>query len=143
MVRDLKISVGGLEELPGAVARILDVFPQGRIFCLYGELGAGKTTTIKQFCRALRVTDTVTSPSFAIVNEYAAEEGQRVYHFDLFRINKPEEVFDIGMDEYLSSGSYCFLEWPEKISGFLPDGVISITISRGEGEEEREMHIFQ
>lgn len=143
MARDLKIRIGSLDELPGAVIRILDAFPEGRIFCLYGELGAGKTTTIKQFCRELRVTDTVTSPSFAIINEYAASNGKRIYHFDLFRVNKPEEVFDIGMDEYLSSGSYCFLEWPEKIAGFLPEGVVNISIRRGEGEEEREMYVFQ
>ena len=85
-----------------------------RHFAFYGAMGAGKTKFIKALCRALGVAGTVTSPTFALVNEYNAGNNGMVYHFDFYRINKPEEVFDFGCEEYFASGGYCFVEWSEK-----------------------------
>ena len=85
-------------------------------------MGAGKTTIIKSICTALGATDTVTSPTFTLVNEYKTAAGRSLYHIDFYRIRKPEEVFDFGIEEYFDSGSFCFMEWPELIEDFLPPG---------------------
>lgn len=134
--------VDRISALRKVAAMILDAFPGERIFALTGELGAGKTTLIKVFCELLGVSDIVTSPTFAIINEYKAGNRERIFHFDFYRIDRLEEALDIGLEEYLSSGSYCFLEWPEKIMELLPAGFVRILISRGEGEEEREIEAF-
>lgn len=118
-----------LAELPGIARKILHFYPEERIFAFYGDLGAGKTTMIKELCRLLGVTQQVTSPSFAIVNEYDAGGIDLIYHFDFYRIKKLTEVLDIGYEEYLYSGNYCFLEWADKIEDLLPDQYLSITIS--------------
>ncbi len=101
--------------------KLLNAFPGKRVFAFYGEMGAGKTTLIKAVCKQMNVSDTVTSPTFSIVNEYQTEEGGIVYHFDFYRINKMEEAMDMGYEEYFFSGNYCFLEWPEKIENLLPE----------------------
>ncbi len=97
-------------------------------FAFYGTMGAGKTTFIKALCKALGVPGTVTSPTFALVNEYNAGNNGMIYHFDFYRINKPEEVFDFGCEEYFASGGYCFVEWPEKAEMALPADVCHVTI---------------
>ena len=111
-------------------------------FAFYGSMGAGKTTFIKALCKALGVTGTVTSPTFALVNEYNAGNNGMVYHFDFYRINKPEEVFDFGCEEYFASGGYCFVEWPEKAEIVLPSDICCVHIRELENTN-REVMIME
>lgn len=92
-------------------------------------MGAGKTTFIKAICQVMKVTDTVQSPTFSIINEYRTETGAPVFHFDFYRIKKIEEVYDIGYEDYIYSGNYCFLEWPELIEPLLPKDAVRVRIS--------------
>jgi tRNA threonylcarbamoyladenosine biosynthesis protein TsaE len=98
-------------------------------------MGAGKTTIIRSICTALGATDTVTSPTFTLVNEYKTTSGSPIYHIDFYRIKKAEEVFDFGIEEYFDSDSYCFMEWPELIENFLPPETVRVRISVGSNEE--------
>ena len=124
-----------LDELPDVAATILNHFSGHRVFATKGKMGAGKTTLIKAFCDVLGVKETVSSPTFALVNEYTDAQGESVFHFDFYRIKKTEEVFDIGYEEYFYSDHYCFVEWPELVEGLLPEGFVTIEISVGENEE--------
>ena len=117
-----------IHSLDTAASQILNTYSGHRIFAFYGEMGAGKTTFIKAFCRKLNVKDIVNSPTFAIVNEYLNTKGESVYHFDFYRLKKESEAIDIGYEEYIYSGCYCFMEWPEKISNLLPEGYVRIRI---------------
>lgn len=128
-----------LEKLPETARKIISTYPDDRVFAFYGDLGAGKTTLIKAICKALGVKEEVTSPSFAIINEYDANGVDLVYHFDFYRIKRIIEALDIGYEEYLFSGNYCFLEWADKIEELLPDRYILIFIERCEQEEYREI----
>lgn len=101
-----------------------------KVFAFYGKMGAGKTTFIKAICEELGVDDVITSPTFAIVNEYTSETtGDSIFHFDFYRIKKLDEVYDMGYEEYFYSGSLCFLEWPELIEELLPDDATRVTIT--------------
>jgi len=91
-----------------------------KVVTFYGNMGVGKTTFIRGICRSMGVKGPVTSPSFAIVNEYATERGATIFHFDFYRIKKEEEVFDMGYEDYFFSNHLCLIEWPEKVSGVLP-----------------------
>ena len=122
-----------------AARKLLETFPDSRVFALYGSMGAGKTTFIKTACAVLGVADIVQSPTFSIINEYKTLTGESIYHFDFYRINKTEEVFDIGYEDYLYSGCYSFLEWPELIDSLLPLDTIRIRIS---GETVRTIESF-
>ena len=102
---------------------------KGSCLAFYAPMGAGKTTFIKALCEELGVDDVITSPTFAIINEYTDGAGEPIYHFDFYRIKKLEEVYDMGCDDYFYSGSYCFMEWPELIEEALPDDVLRITIT--------------
>lgn len=115
------------EELKGLASRLLSAFPYHRIFAVEGEMGAGKTTLIKALCSSLRVSDEVDSPTFSIINVYTSPQGF-VYHFDLYRLKNIEEFVATGAIEYLESGDYCFIEWPEKALSMLPPETISIKI---------------
>lgn len=139
----------GLGELEMVARRLLDPEQDIQTLIFYGELGAGKTTLIKVLCRLLGVTETVTSPSFSIVNEYHTQDGRSIYHFDFYRIREGEEALDIGFDEYLHSGNYCFIEWPEKVIPYITTPYIAVhmvpetgnlrTISASvHGREEKE-----
>lgn len=108
---------------------IAEMQGKGSCFAFYAPMGAGKTTFIKAVCEELGVKDVITSPTFAIINEYTAGNGMPVYHFDFYRIKKMEEVYDMGCDEYFYSGNYCFMEWPEMIEDALPEDAIKITIT--------------
>ena len=105
-----------------------------KIDIISGFLGAGKTTFIKAVCEELGVEDVITSPTFAIVNEYRAEEtGELIYHFDFYRIKKLEEVYDMGYEDYFYSGALCFIEWPELIEELLPTDAVRVRIEETEG----------
>jgi len=118
-----------LEEIDKAAEKLVELFPGARIFAFYGEMGAGKTTFIKAVCRILGVEQFVTSPSFALVNEYPDKSGLRsYYHFDFYRIESLEEVLDMGYEDYFYSGNTCLIEWPERISSLLPDGTVRLSI---------------
>ncbi len=100
-----------------------------RVFAFYGSMGAGKTTFIKAICKQLKVTDNVSSPTFALINEYETREKEPIYHFDLYRIKEIGELYDIGYEDYFFGGQYCFIEWPEKAEELLPPGVRRIYIT--------------
>jgi tRNA threonylcarbamoyladenosine biosynthesis protein TsaE len=114
------------EELDLAAKKIIQFFPKSKIFAFHGELGAGKTTLIKSLCHELGVVDTVNSPTFTIINVYKTENNEEVFHFDLYRLTSESEALDIGYEEYIYNDSYCFIEWPEKISNLLPSETIHI-----------------
>ena len=98
-------------------------------------MGAGKTTIIKAICKVLGAVDIVSSPTFTLVNEYRTSKGTTLYHIDFFRIKKQEEVFDFGIEEYLSGDSYCFMEWPELIEDILPPGTVNVRITVDDNEQ--------
>ena len=102
------------------------------VYCFNGKMGAGKTTFIKAICEEMGVKETVNSPTFSIVNEYEAADGKIIYHFDCYRINKIQEAMDLGAEEYLYSGNYCFIEWSENIASLLPDDVVHVDIEEVE-----------
>lgn len=123
---DIRVDHEG--ELPVAASELLKFAEKERIFLFEGEMGAGKTTLIKSLCLALGMKETASSPTYSIVNEYVYPGG-RIYHFDFFRIKSQEEAFDIGFEEYLSSGEYCFIEWPQNIPDLWPQNYLQIKIS--------------
>lgn len=124
----MKITIHSEDELFEAAKALLAEFANDRVFCFYGEMGAGKTTFIKEICRCLHVTDTTSSPTFAIVNEYTTLDGAPVYHFDFYRIEKVEDAYQIGADDYFSSGEYCFAEWPENVPELIRPDFVSVRI---------------
>jgi tRNA threonylcarbamoyladenosine biosynthesis protein TsaE len=116
-----------LTDIDAAARAFLRSVGDSRHFAFYGAMGVGKTTFIKALCKALGVPDNVTSPTFSLVNEYRAK-NYLVYHFDFYRITKPEEVFDFGCEEYFASEAYCFVEWPEKAEIILPSDICRVDI---------------
>jgi len=116
-----------INELPEVAQRVLATI-QTKNVLFYGAMGVGKTTLIKELASSLGVKDSITSPTFSIVNEYSAQ-GSTLYHFDFYRIENEEEAMDIGIEEYFESGAYNFIEWPEKIASILPEthSIIEIT----------------
>lgn len=116
------------EDIKQAAKQFVDGMGENTIFAFYGKMGAGKTTFIKAVCEQLGVDDTVTSPTFAIVNEYEAAGGRPIYHFDFYRIKKVSEAYDMGCEEYFYSGHPCFIEWPELIEEVLPEETVDVTI---------------
>lgn len=131
----MRIIIKDKRYLPGFSRRILEFAGDKRIIAFYGSMGAGKTTIIKAVCKVLGAFDLVSSPTFTLVNEYKTNTGESIYHIDLYRIKKAEEVFDFGIEEYLSSGSYCFIEWPEKAEYFLPSETVMVRITVGDNQE--------
>ncbi|MEI7725348.1 MAG: tRNA (adenosine(37)-N6)-threonylcarbamoyltransferase complex ATPase subunit type 1 TsaE [Bacteroidota bacterium] len=134
----MKITCNSESDLIPAARRLLENFPHARIFAFYGQMGVGKTTYIKAICHELGVTDIVQSPTFSIINEYKTTTGESIYHFDFYRIRNIAEVFDIGYEDYLYSGNYCFMEWPELIESLLPENTIRVGIS---GQIERVIEV--
>lgn len=125
----MKIIIEGLSKLPQSAKVFLDNMKGEKLFAFYGSMGSGKTTFIKALCEEMGAIDTATSPTFTLVNEYKTNKGESLFHFDFYRIKKIEEVFDFGLEEYLSSGSSCFMEWPEQIEDILPPETVKIKIS--------------
>lgn len=124
----MQIKIESLERIHEAAREFIDKKGVATVFAFYGKMGAGKTTFIKAVCEELGVEDVITSPTFAIVNEYTDREGSPVYHFDFYRIKKLEEVYDMGYEDYFDSGNLCFLEWPELIDELLPTDAAKVTI---------------
>ncbi len=131
----MRIIIEDKRHLQSAAKELIEYTKGKKIFAFYGSMGAGKTTIIKAVCKALGATDFITSPTFTLVNEYKTIKGDSLYHMDFYRIRKVEEVYDFGIEEYFSSGAYCFLEWPEMIEEILPSGTVKIRISVGEYEQ--------
>lgn len=141
----LNLKIESVNDLEAVSRELLDAFPLKRVFAFYGEMGAGKTTLIKALCRVLEVSDTTSSPTFGLINEYRSRKGSSIYHFDFYRIETLEEVFDIGYEEYMYSGDYCFLEWPELAESLLPEDAVrlSLKVNNGGIRELVEMPFFQ
>ena len=123
-----------ISEMSDIAKNILETFSEERIFAFYGKMGAGKTTFIKEICKQLEVSCNTSSPTFAIINDYPTEKDDNLYHFDFYRIKKPTDALDIGFEEYLYSGKYCFIEWSEKVEEFLPEKYIKVEIEVSENE---------
>ena len=127
-----QIQITHLSALQKTARLLLNHFPEERVFAFYGSMGAGKTTFIKAICHELGSSDYVTSPTFALINEYTTANGSVIYHFDFYRIKKLEEAFDLGYEDYIYSGNYCFVEWPEMIDQLLPEGIVKVRIKEGD-----------
>ena len=124
----MEIKIQDLEHINEAAQAFVNQIGNHTVFAFYGKMGAGKTTFIKAVCEDLGVNDVITSPTFAIVNEYTANDGV-IYHFDFYRIKKLEEVYDMGFEDYFYSGSLCLIEWPELIEEVLPEDAVKVAIS--------------
>lgn len=133
------ISIFSLKEIDAAAKSFLETAGAYTIIAFSGELGAGKTTFIQAICRNLGITVEVNSPTFSLVNEYFTPEGASVFHFDLYRIESPEELFDMGYEEYFYSGALCLIEWPEKAQMLIPEDALLVHIKVGENQE-RVLH---
>lgn len=123
------------DRLPAVAHNLLTEFSEERFFAFFGSMGVGKTTLIKELCKQLGVNETVSSPTFAIVNSYLRDGvGEEVYHFDFYRMRSVAEAYDIGYEEYFYSGCYCFTEWTEKVEELLPEHYVRVEMTEHEGE---------
>lgn len=129
----MKIYIPDLSALrPAAQQFIAEVLARPAVIAFYGKMGAGKTTFVRALCEELGVSDAVNSPTFSIVNEYRMADGQPLFHFDFYRINRVEEAFDLGFEDYLYSGRTCFIEWPELVEELLPAETLRVSIVEAE-----------
>lgn len=134
----MEINIQSLDQLQEAAHLFVEAMGDNTVFAFYGKMGAGKTTFIKAVCEELGVSDVITSPTFAIVNEYRSDlAGELIYHFDFYRIKKLEEVYDMGYEDYFYSGAVCFIEWPELIEELLPGNTMKVTIEEVENGARR------
>lgn len=132
----MEIHISDIGQIRNAAHQFIEYLGDKRIFTFHGGMGAGKTTFIKAVCEELGVEDVITSPTFAIVNEYAITNPpstcthipSTIYHFDFYRIHKLEEVYDMGFEDYLSGDAFCFIEWPELVEDMLPTDAVNISI---------------
>ena len=122
------ITIDSQSELRNVADAILQNLDGRSIVAFYGQMGAGKTTLIREIVALLGSSDVVTSPTFALVNQYSTEEGEAIYHFDFYRINRLEEAFDLGYEEYFYSGDLCLIEWPELVEDLLPEDAMVVRI---------------
>lgn len=125
----MKIEIRTIEDLPAAAEAFLKAMGSHRHFAFHAPMGAGKTTFISALCHALGSEDEATSPTFSIVNEYAVPGEKPIFHFDFYRIETAQELFDMGLDDYWDSTSLCLMEWPENALDFLPDDTVDVTIA--------------
>ena len=125
----MELRIDNIDSIREAARQFVAATGENTVFAFYGKMGAGKTTFIKAVCEELGVEDVITSPTFAIVNEYRSDTtGELIYHFDFYRIKKIEEVYDMGYEDYFYSGALCFIEWPELIEELLPEEAVKVTI---------------
>lgn len=136
----MTLRIDSLDELPEAARAVLDALDGRTVVALRGEMGAGKTTLIREIAAQLGAGDVVTSPTFALVNQYVGTGGRRICHFDFYRIDRIEEAYDLGYEEYFYSGDLCLIEWPEKIEELLPDNTMNVRIGVL-SDEERSIEI--
>jgi tRNA threonylcarbamoyladenosine biosynthesis protein TsaE len=133
------MKIDSLDKINDTAKEFVSIMGEHKVFVFYGSMGAGKTTFITALCKELGVTDVISSPTFAIVNEYETISGNSIYHFDFYRINKVEEAFDFGYEDYFYSGNLCFIEWPEKVADLIPDNAVKVFITEKEdGSREIE-----
>ena len=130
----MEIRISNIDHIQEAARQFIENIGDHRVFAFYGKMGAGKTTFIKAVCEELGVEDVITSPTFAIVNEYSTDSSllspdSSIFHFDFYRIKKLEEVYDMGFEDYFYSGSLCFIEWPELIEEVLPEDAVKVNIA--------------
>ncbi len=125
----MQITIPSLDAIDEAARQFREAMQGHTVFALHGAMGAGKTTFVKALCHVLGVRDTVCSPTFALLNEYETRQGEPVYHFDFYRLTRPEEALDIGCLEYFSSGSLCLIEWPELVESLLPPEAVHVSIT--------------
>ena len=123
----MEIKISDLDHIRETAREFIDNMGNRKVFAFYGKMGAGKTTFIKAVCEELGVEDVITSPTFAIINEYSGKDDT-IYHFDFYRIKKVEEVYDMGYEDYFYSGALCFIEWPELIEEVLPEDAVKVQI---------------
>ncbi|MFV0553854.1 MAG: tRNA (adenosine(37)-N6)-threonylcarbamoyltransferase complex ATPase subunit type 1 TsaE [Mangrovibacterium sp.] len=123
-----EITIHTIEELPKAAAQFLDTFKDERHFAFFGSMGAGKTTFIKALCQHMGTLDNITSPTFALVNEYSTKDYGNLLHFDFYRLKDISEALDIGFEDYIDSGNYCFMEWSERVEEILPPHLVKVNI---------------
>jgi tRNA threonylcarbamoyladenosine biosynthesis protein TsaE len=140
----MKIQINSIETIHEAAKQFIAAMEDNTVFAFYGKMGAGKTTFIKAVCEELGVTDVINSPTFAIVNEYRSDEtGELIYHFDFYRIQKIDEVYDMGYEDYFYSGALCFIEWPELIEDVLPGDAVKVCIEeQADGTRSIQMENF-
>jgi tRNA threonylcarbamoyladenosine biosynthesis protein TsaE len=124
-----EVKINGIADLERAAAEFLDKIGDSSLVAFYAPMGSGKTTFTTAICKVLGVTDPVGSPTFAIVNEYLRADGDYMYHFDFYRINKLSEAVEIGLDDYLYSGCLCIMEWPENVEELLPEDTLRVNIT--------------
>lgn len=125
----MEIKIQSLDHIHEVARKFIAAMGNNTVFALYGKMGAGKTTFVKALCQELGVEDVVTSPTFAVINEYRSDiAGELIYHFDFYRIKKLEEVYDMGYEDYFYSGALCFIEWPELVEELLPGNTVKVTI---------------
>ena len=129
----MEIRINSLADINEAAKTFVENMGDGKVFAFYGKMGAGKTTFVKAVCEELGVDDVITSPTFAIVNEYqSATTGDSIFHFDFYRIKKLEEVYDMGYEDYFYGGGICLIEWPELIEDLLPEDAVHVDIKENE-----------
>jgi tRNA threonylcarbamoyladenosine biosynthesis protein TsaE len=131
----MNITIKDKKHLHSAAREFIRLFGKNRIFAFYGGMGSGKTTIIKAICEELGAIDIISSPTFTLVNEYKTEGGETIYHIDFYRIKKQEEVYDFGVEEYLTGDSWCFMEWPELVEEILPPETIKARITVDDTEQ--------
>ena len=136
-MQNVTFEINNIEELSKVSDLLLEWRDKSNIIAFYGNMGAGKTTLIKNLCSKLGVCDEVNSPTFALVNEYQTETFDSIFHFDFYRIKSLEEVFDIGYEDYFYGGSLCLLEWPELIDPLMPEHFIKVEITLGDSDTSR------
>lgn len=136
-VKSIAFEHVGLDDLESIAEQIIREAGSHRVIIFNGEMGSGKTTFIKAMGHVLGVKDGMSSPTFSIVNEYERSAGEPVYHFDFYRLRNESEAYDIGAEEYFDSGSYCLIEWPDKVAGLLPDSYAEVTILKTESDHHR------
>ena len=129
---EMEIRITDIDHIREAAREFVEHIGDRRVFAFYGKMGAGKTTFVKAICEELGVNDVITSPTFAIINEYTSAKDDTIFHFDFYRIKKLEEVYDMGYEDYFYSGALCFIEWPELIEEILPDDAVRVSIAEQE-----------